>query len=110
MSSENTAHGRVPEEPHGVSVPMPHHHVNYWMIFYTLVALTVVTVAVAFKRFDNEVVNVLLALLVASIKAMFVAVYFMHLKFEGKLIYCIFFVPLVLTVLLICALLPDIGH
>jgi cytochrome c oxidase subunit 4 len=112
MSSANPAHGRMhePEEPHGVTVPMPHHHVNYIMIFFTLVVLTVVTVLVALHRFDNELVNVLLALLVASIKATFVAMYFMHLKFEGKLIYCIFIVPLLLTVLLVCALIPDIAH
>ena len=34
--------------------------------------------------------------------------FFMHLKFEGKLIYMIFVVPLGLCVLLIVALLPDI--
>jgi cytochrome c oxidase subunit 4 len=112
MPSANPAHDRgiPPEEPHGVSVAMPHHKVNYYMIFVALVALTVVTVAIAFKRFDNEMVNVLLALLVASVKAMFVATYFMHLKFEGKLIYTIFMVPLVLTVILVCALIPDIGR
>ena len=110
MPTANPAHGRMPEEPHGVSVPMPHHTVNYVMIFFTLVALTILTVLVALHRFDNELVNVTLALLVASIKAMFVASYFMHLKFEGKLIYVIFFVPLVLTVILICALIPDIGR
>ena len=107
---ETASHGRIPEEAHGASAPHAEHKVNYLMIFLTLVVLTVVTVAIAFKRFDNEMVNVLLALLVASIKAMFVATYFMHLKFEGKLIYFIFFVPLVLTVILICALIPDIGH
>jgi cytochrome c oxidase subunit 4 len=112
MSSANPAQGRMhePEEPHGTTVPTPHHHVNYLMIFFTLVVLTVVTVAVAFYRFNNEMVNVLLALLVASIKATFVAMYFMHLKFEGKLIYCIFIVPLCLTVLLVCALIPDVAH
>ena len=110
MSAANLPHGRVPEEPHGVSVPAPHHHVNYLMIFYTLIVLTVVTVAVALHRFESEMINVLLALLVASIKATFVARYFMHLKFEGKLIYFIFFVPLVLTVILICALIPDVGR
>ena len=99
-----------PEEPHGESVPMPHHHVNYYMIFLTLVVLTIVTVAIAFKRFEHEVVNLLLAMLVASIKASFVAVYFMHLKFEGKLIYLILGVPLFLCVLLIVALIPDIVH
>ena len=60
--------------------------------------LTVVTVLVAFYRFSNELVNVLLALTVASIKATCVALFFMHLKFEGKLIYLILIVPLVLCV------------
>lgn len=99
-----------PEEPHGHSEPMPHHHVNYVLIFGVLVVLTVVTVAVAFVRFQNELVNLLLAMLVASIKAACVALYFMHLKFEGKLIYLILVVPLILCVILVCALIPDIAY
>src|SRR5947209_949534 len=110
MSAADITPSRVPEEAHGVSEPHAEHKINYLMIFYTLVVLTIVTVAIAFKRFPNELVNVLLALLVASIKATFVARYFMHLKFEGKLIYCIFFIPLVLTVILIFALIPDVGR
>jgi cytochrome c oxidase subunit IV len=104
------SHGRMqePEEPHGVTEPTPHHSVNYYYIFFALVVLTIVTVLVAFYRFESEVVNLLLALLVASIKATLVAMFFMHLKFEGKLIYMIFFVPLLLCVLLIIALIPDI--
>jgi caa(3)-type oxidase subunit IV len=86
------------------------HKVNYILIFFTLVILTFVTVLIAMKRFDNEAVNVLLALLVATIKATFVARFFMHLKFEGKLIWSIFVVPLCLTVLIIFALIPDVGH
>ena len=99
-----------PEEPHGVSQPMPHHAVNYLMIFYYLVVLTVITVAVAYKRFSNELVNVLIALLIASTKALFVARNFMHLKFEGKLIYLILFAPVTLCLLLIAALVPDITY
>jgi hypothetical protein len=34
--------------------------------------------------------------------------FFMHLKFEGKLIHLIFVVPLLLCVLLTVALIPDI--
>ncbi len=97
-----------PEEPHGVSESLPHHSVNYFMIFLLLVVLTIVTVAIARKRFRSEWVNVLLALLVASVKAIFVALYFMHLKFEGKLIYLILIVPVCLCVLLIVALIPDV--
>ncbi len=50
----------------------------------------------------------LVALLIATIKASCVAFFFMHLKFEGKLIYLIFIVPLLLCVLLTVALIPDV--
>ena len=104
-------HAQPAEEAHGISVPMPHHPINYYLIFGVLVLLTGVTLGIAiFKRFDNELINVALALSVASLKGAFVAFYFMHLKFEGKLIYFILFVPLLLTVILVCALIPDIGH
>jgi cytochrome c oxidase subunit 4 len=107
-AAANVGRMNEPEEPHGTTVPTPHHSINYYYIFFALVLLTIVTVLVAFHRFENEVVNLLLALLVASIKATLVAMFFMHLKFEGKLIYLIFIVPLVLCVLVIVALIPDI--
>ena len=99
-----------PEEPHGHTEALPHHKVPYYWIFGVLVILTIVTVAVARHRFENEMVNLLLAMLVASVKASCVALYFMHLKFEGKLIYLILIVPLILCVILCCALIPDIAH
>ena len=95
-------------EAHGHTVAMPHHHVNYYAIFGLLVVLTIVTVGVAFIHIEKEWIKVLLALTIASIKASFVAMFFMHLKFEGKMIYFILIVPLVFTVVLICALIPDI--
>jgi cytochrome c oxidase subunit 4 len=108
--SHSPAAGRMsePEEPHGVTEPTPHHHVNYYAIFAALVVLTIVTVAVAFVHIESELVKVLVALLIASIKASCVALFFMHLKFEGKLIYMIFIVPLLLCVLLTVALIPDV--
>ena len=99
-----------PEEAHGVTVPLPHHHVNYFLIFGCLIGLTVVTVAVAFIHFGAELITVGIALAIAIVKATLVARYFMHLKFEGKLIYLILFAPLVLCVILVVALIPDIGH
>ena len=108
MSDNPANRMNEPEEAHGHTEPAPHHHVNYFFIFFSLVILTIATVLVAYHRFENEVANLLLALLIATIKATLVAMFFMHLKFEGKLIYVIFFVPLVLCVLLICALIPDI--
>src|SRR5215208_342963 len=104
-----TAHvSREPEEPHGHTEPTPHHTINYYAIFGALVVLTIVTVLVAFHRFQSEAVNLLLAMIVACTKASLVAFFFMHLKFEGKLIYMIFIVPLLLCVLLTVALIPDV--
>jgi cytochrome c oxidase subunit IV len=105
-----TAHAdsRMPEEPHGVTVPMPHHEVPYFKIFLALVVLTAVTVAIAFVHFPTELINVLAALAVAIVKGSLVALFFMHLKFEGKLIYLIVIVPLILCVLVVTALIPDI--
>ena len=110
MSDATHAQGRMsePEEPHDVTRPTPHHHVNYLLIFGLLVALTVLTVLVALHRFESEAINLLLALAVACVKASLVALFFMHLKFEGKLIYSIFIVPLLLCVLLTVALIPDV--
>src|SRR6267142_6617782 len=95
-------------EAHGHTEPMPHHKVNYFLIFGILVVLTIVTVGVARLDIQAEWITVLLALTIASIKASFVAAFFMHLKFEGKLIYFIMIVPLTFTIVLICALIPDI--
>jgi cytochrome c oxidase subunit 4 len=98
----------MPEEPHGVSVPTPHHEVPYFLVFFALLVLTAITVAVAFVKFPTELINVLIALAVAFVKGSLVALYFMHLKYEGKLILMMIIVPLILCVLIVCALIPDI--
>ena len=92
------------------SAPTPHHHVPYYLVFGALVVLTIITVAVAFVDIKSEIAKVLLALAIASVKASAVAFFFMHLKFEGKLIYLILIVPLLLCVLLVVALIPDIVY
>jgi cytochrome c oxidase subunit 4 len=94
--------------PRGHTTPAPHHKVPYYLIFAALIVLTGVTIAVAFKRFDDEWYNVGIALGVASVKALLVAAFFMHLKYEGKLIWLALFFPLLLCVIMIAALVPDI--
>ena len=110
MTMTPNAHTNEPDEPHGHNEPKPFHKVNYLAIFILLVALTVVTVVVAFVHIESEFTKVLVALTIATIKAAFVALFFMHLKFEGKLIYLIMLVPLILCVILIAALIPDIVY
>ena len=96
--------------PRGHTDPAADHHVNYLAIFYALIVLTVVTVAVAFKRFDDELINVGIALLVASVKAILVSRYFMHLKFEGRLVKLALYFPLFLCVVLVTGLIPDVAR
>ena len=60
----------------------------YITVFVTLMALTIVTVAVS--RYHLPVpIAVTVALLVATIKGSLVACYFMHLISEKKLIYAV---------------------
>jgi cytochrome c oxidase subunit 4 len=103
------ASNRIPEPAHGHAEPTPHHAVNYLAIFITLVVLTIVTVGVAFLGIKREWQKVLLALAIASVKATFVVLYFMHLKFEGKLIYLILLVPVSFCIILVVSLLPDVS-
>jgi cytochrome c oxidase subunit 4 len=96
--------------PRGHSVPAPHHRVPYYLIFAALIILTGVTVAVAFfAKFDSEWWNVGIALAVASAKGLLVAAFFMHLKYEGKLIWLALIFPVFLCIIMIAALFPDIG-
>jgi cytochrome c oxidase subunit 4 len=72
----------------------------YIIVFVSLMALTVVTVAVAFLDVPTAVA-VGLALIIASVKGSLVACYFMHLISEKKLILAV----MVLTVVFFVALL-----
>ncbi|MCY3625227.1 MAG: cytochrome C oxidase subunit IV family protein [Candidatus Dadabacteria bacterium] len=78
------------------------HHTGlreYAAVCLTLFVLTAVTVYVA--KFDFGDFNIVIAMLVASVKAAIVALYFMHLKFEDKLTWIYALYPLFLLFLLI---------
>ena len=63
------------------------HHVTpaktYFLVYASLLVLTILTVAVS--RIDLGHLNMVVAMLVATVKASIVALYFMGLKYEGKL-------------------------
>ncbi len=67
--------------------PSPHHVVPvrvYYIIFATLMALTAITVAVAYV--DLGAMNAVVALVIACFKATIVVLYFMHVKYSTRLI------------------------
>lgn len=107
MANEHQ-HPVATDEAHGITEPAPFHRVPYYLIFTALVVLTAATFGVSWIRFQNEWMNVVFAVLMAFIKASLVALFFMHLKFEGKLIYMILIVPLVFCVAIIVSLIPDL--
>src|SRR5262245_30261907 len=58
----------------------------YYMVFAALLVLTVITVGVSYLHLATREA-ILVCLVIASIKASLVALFFMHLSNERKLIY-----------------------
>ena len=85
-----------------------HSHPNYMGIFWVLLVLTIVEVALTFLGLPKFLLGSLLVIL-AVWKAALVAMYFMHLKFERRTLAMIAIVPFILCLFLILMLLPDIG-
>lgn len=85
-------------------------HPNYMAIFWWLLAMTIVEVAVGYMHAPPGalyVSKVASLVLLALAKASLVAMYFMHLRFERRTLAFIAGTPLVLCVLLMLILLPD---
>lgn len=75
------------------------HKPNYLRIFVFLALLTVVEVAVAFAQIPKTS-QVLLLVALAIAKASLVAAYYMHLRFEGRLLRLIAVAPLLFAIIL----------
>jgi cytochrome c oxidase subunit 4 len=75
------------------------HVKTYLMVFGALMVLTVVTVGVSYLHLP-VVLAVLVALVVATIKGSLVAMFFMHLLNERKLIYYLLILTVVFFVFL----------
>lgn len=66
--------------------PLPHffEYKTLLNVLLALLMLTGITVAVSFM--DLGKLNVWIALVIASVKASFVLLFFMHMKFEGRVL------------------------
>ena len=78
---------------------------NYIIVWATLLVLTGVTVAVSFMELGLW--NATAALSIASLKAALVAMYFMHLRHEIKLVLGFALFPLLILALIIVGTLTD---
>ncbi len=84
-----------------------HREPNYMSVFWWLLALTIIEIAVIYMPVARLIVVMLLVGLALS-KAVLVALYFMHLRFERVTLGVIALTPLALCVFLILMLSPDI--
>ena len=88
-----------------------HQEPNYMKIFYWLCALTVIEILIALipnGPFYSNWFQGFLLILTAVWKAALVALYFMHLKYEKRILGAIAMIPLVLMVMALIFLLNDI--
>ncbi len=84
------AHGHVHDHDHEEAHEMEHirSHIGFYKnIFWALIVLTLVTVGVSYIPFPHYSLDVTVGLIIAAIKATLVALFFMHLSSEKKLIY-----------------------
>ena len=82
------------------------HSTNYMAIFWWLAVLTVIELAVIFMPIAKLLIGIMLVALACS-KAVLVAMYFMHLKFEARTLGLIALTPLTIATLLVFVILPD---
>lgn len=82
-------------------------HPKYMKIFWILFGLTVAEVAVVYMPLPKIVIALLLIGMACS-KALYVALYFMHLKFEKRTLMVIALTPFIICVFLVFMLLPDL--
>ncbi len=84
-----------------------HKHPNYVLIWVYLAVLTAVEVAVAFMSQLPKLWLMLALIFLAVWKALLVALYFMHLKFEPRKLAILAAVPLPLAVILVLAVMSE---
>ena len=86
------------------------HQVNYMTIFWWLLALTILEVIAGSPATGPKYPQALKAFFLvgmATVKAVLVALYFMHLRFDRKALSFIAFIRLVLCIFVVLVVLPD---
>ena len=77
----------------------------YVAVWAALILLTGITVLVSYVYLG--MINVAVALIIASVKASLVALFFMHLKHESRLVWGFALTPILFLVIIIAGTLSD---
>lgn len=96
---------------HTDSHAAPHSHMKaLTLTFVSLIILTILTVKISKVDFGSVSINISIALIIASIKALLVALYFMHLKWEEKLIIGFAALSIPFLILMISTMVWDVAE
>ncbi len=87
---------------------LAHEQRRYMQVFAWLAVLTAVEIGVIYMPISRVAIGVMLVVLAAT-KAALVALFYMHLAVEKRTLAYIALTPAILCVLLVFALLPDLG-
>ena len=82
---------------------------DYMKVFWWLLALTLAEVGIIYSPIARKLLIVVL-ILTAILKALLVALNYMHLRFERWTLVFVAIVPLALVMVLLMGLLPDIAR
>ncbi len=81
---------------------------SYAGVYLVLLVFTILTVTVSQMNLGRSQA-ILIALSIAGIKAVLIALYFMHLRFEKPLIYGIVLLGIITVTILAIGIFPDIA-
>ena len=87
---------------------LAHEQRRYLQVFAWLAVLTAVEIGVIYAPIPHFAIGLMLVVLAAT-KATMVAAFYMHLALEKRTLAYIALTPAILCVLLVFALLPDLG-
>ena len=79
-------------------------------VFGTLMILTLLTVMASQINFGSDSLNILVAMGIASIKSWVVIYYFMHLKWETKLVKMYAFLSIPFLILMLFSDIADVAE
>jgi len=82
------------------------HRKTYLKIWISLLVLTVVTVSASYVEFGTF--NILIAMLIATIKATLVGLFFMHLKYDNRVNQVVFASSFVFLFIFVALTLSDV--
>ncbi len=94
-------------EANAVTTEEEHWHPPYWKIFVILLVLTVLEMGLAF--FPVRWIALSLMTIIAVTKIAYIARYFMHLKFDQRLLGAVACMPIFFTSCMIFYLLLEFG-